>query len=152
MNTFRFAILLTVMACLATAVYSQTTTRTAETELRALDLAAAKAVLEKDEKAIARYFTKDSVTNNPRNGLTRGSDGIIDAVRTNLVNYHSFTRALESVQVIGNTAVTMGNETVVMKGPDGGAGRTVERRYTNIWMKRGKTWQIVARHANVICN
>jgi ketosteroid isomerase-like protein len=151
MTTFRFTLLLTIAACFGATVYSQSANKTAEAELRVLDVAAAKAVLEKDEKAIARYFTKESVTNNPRNGLTRGSDGVIEAVRTNLVNYHSFTRALESVQVIGTTAVTMGNETVVMKGPDGGAGRTVQRRYTNVWMKRGKTWQIVARHANVIC-
>ena len=151
MNTYRLTLLLSVLICFFSAAYSQADTKNVETELRELDVAAAKAVLEKDEKAIARYFTKDSVTNNPRNELTRGSDGIIDAARTNVINYHSFTRELESVQVLGNTAVTMGKEKVVMKGPDGGAGRAIERRYTNVWMKKGKTWQIVARHANVIC-
>ena len=127
------------------------TPQTVEAELRRLDLAAAKAILEKDEKAIARYFTEDSVTNNPRNDLTRGSAGVIDAARTNVIDYHSFERAIESIQVLGNTAVIMGNETVVMKGAGGAAGQTIRRRYTNIWMKTGKHWQIVARHANVIC-
>lgn len=131
---------------------AQTSIGAVEAELRRLDIAAAKAILEKDEKGIARYFTKNSVTNNPRNNLTRGTDGIIDAVRSSLINYHSFTRELESIQVLGNTAITMGNETVVMKGADGGAGNAIRRRYTNVWMKSGKTWQIVARHANVICN
>jgi hypothetical protein len=26
----------------------------------------------------------------------------------------------------------------------------VERRYTNIWRKKGATWCMIARHANVI--
>lgn len=122
-----------------------------EAELRRLDLAAAKAVLEKDEKAITRYFTKDSVTNNPRNGLTIGSDGIIQAARANVIDYRSFERVIESIQVLGNTVVIMGHETVVMNGNGGNAGETIRRRYTNVWMKTNSGWRIVARHANVIC-
>jgi ketosteroid isomerase-like protein len=125
--------------------------KSVEAELRRLDLAAAKAVLEKDEKAIARYFTKDSVTNNPRNTLTIGSDGVIQAASANLIDYQSFERVIESIQVLGNTVVIMGNETVVMNGNGGNAGETIRRRYTNIWMKTGLGWRIVARHANVIC-
>jgi len=122
-----------------------------EAEIRRLDLEAARAIQQKDEKAIARYFTENSVTNNPRNGLTRGSSGIIDAARTNLMDYASFDRVIESVQVMGSTAVVMGHETVVFKGRAGRTGETIRRRYTNVWMKSGKNWQIVARHANIIC-
>lgn len=122
-----------------------------ESKIRRLDLDAAKAIQAKDEKAIARFFDKDSVTNNPRNGLTRGSLGVIRAARSNLIDYHSFERNIESVQLLGFTVVVMGNETVVFRGIDGVPGEIVRRRYSNIWMKRGRNWVIVARHANVIC-
>ena len=122
-----------------------------EQTIRNLDLEAAKAVLNHDEKGIARYFAANSVTNNPRNGLTRGSTGVIDAAKTGLIEYYKFERVVESVQIIGNTAVTMGQETIIMKNQMNGPGTQYNRRYTNIWMRTGRTWQIVARHASNIC-
>jgi hypothetical protein len=32
------------------------------------------------------------------------------------------------------------------------AGRTIERRFTNIWKNEGPAWRLFARHANVIPN
>ncbi len=130
---------------------SQTAKGKLEATLRKLDLEAALAIQEKDEARIAKFFTKESVTNNPRNSLTLGSTGVIEATRAGVINYHSFDRQIESVQILGNTVILMGNETVVMMGSDNGPGETIRRRYTNIWMKTGKNWQIVARHANIIC-
>jgi len=122
-----------------------------ESTLRKLDIEAAKAIQEKDEKGIARYFAASSVINNPRNGLTIGSQGIIESLRAGLINYFSFERQIESIQLLGDTAILMGSETIVMKGPGGGEGATTRRRYTNVWKKMGKSWQIVARQASVIC-
>ncbi|MGD9561587.1 MAG: nuclear transport factor 2 family protein [Pyrinomonadaceae bacterium] len=122
-----------------------------EVEIQRLDNEAAKAILDKDEKLIKRYFTDNSVTNNPRSGLTFGSKGIIEASRSNLINYYSFERVIESVRVYGDTAVTMGRETVVTKDVGGGPGDTIRRRYTNIWKRTGRSWQIISRHANIIC-
>lgn len=146
-------ILFLILCGVALTVSAQTrrpSAKSIEAELRQLDLAAAKAVLEKDEKAIARYFTPASVTNNPRNNLTIGSNGIIQAARARVTDYYSFERVIESIQVLGNTVVIMGHETVVMNG-NGGNAETTRRRYTNVWMKTGVGWRIVARHANVIC-
>ena len=122
-----------------------------ESRIRGLDLEAARAIQAKDEHAIAKFFAKDSVTNNPRNGLTRGSSGVIEAARSNLIDHQSFERNVESVQLLGSTAVVMGNEIVVFRGTGVGPGETVRRRYSNIWMKRGRNWVIVARHANITC-
>ena len=131
--------------------YSQELQSKTVQEIRKLDQAAAKAVLEKDENAIARFFSKDSVTNNPRSGLTLGSAGVIGAGRSGIIDYYSFDRNIESVQIYGKTAIVMGNEVVVTKNHDGGPANTIRRRYTNVWRKIGKNWQIVARHANIIC-
>ena len=53
--------------------------------------------------------------------------------------------------VHGDTVIVMGHETVVPKGNSPDAGKTIHRRYTNIWMKRDGRWRLVARHASVIC-
>jgi ketosteroid isomerase-like protein len=122
-----------------------------EQTIRNLDLEAAKAVLNHDENAISRYFAVNSVTNNPRNGLTKGSAGVIETAKAGLIEYYKFERVVESVQIIGNTAITMGQETIVAKNQMNGPGTEYRRRYTNVWMRIGRSWQIVARHASVIC-
>jgi ketosteroid isomerase-like protein len=140
-KVFQNVIFLFVLNGMTLAAMAQSPTGRAaaiEKEIRHLDFEAARAVLNKDEKAITRFFTADSVTNNPRNGLTRGSAGVLDAAKTGLINYYSFDRTIESVQVLGNTVVVMGNETVVFKNREGGPGDTIRRRYTNVWMKTGK--------------
>jgi len=122
-----------------------------EQTIKKLDVEAAKAVLDHDEKGIARYFAANSVINNPRNSLTMGSAGVIETAKTAAIDYYKFERAVESVQILGNTAITMGQETITMKNQMGGAGAIYVRRYTNVWMRSGSTWQIVARHSNNIC-
>ena len=146
MRTFCFSLLVFFLGGLPASVTAQKTAASSgdvEAEIRRLDLEAAKAIQQKDERAIATYFAERSVTNNPRNGLTLGSSGVIDAARTNLIDFVSFDLIIESVQVLGNTAM--------FRDTAGKAGATVRRRYTNVWMRTGKTWQIVARHANIIC-
>jgi hypothetical protein len=41
--------------------------------------------------------------------------------------------------------------TVFAPGLSPDAGKTINRRYTNILMKRKGKWRLVARHASVIC-
>lgn len=152
MNRIRLILFFVLLG--ATTYFGQQSSRDEllEAEIRRLDREAAKAILDKDEKLIERFFAKDSITNNPRNSLTFGSDGVIEAAQTNVINYYSFDRTIESLQLRGNVAIVMGSEKVVMKTSDGKPAQTVNRRYTNIWMKKNKVWRIVARHANVICS
>jgi len=67
-----------------------------EQTIRALDLEAARAVLDHNEKSIARLFAANSVTNNPRNGLTKGSAGVIEAAGNGLVDYYKFEREVRT--------------------------------------------------------
>ena len=130
---------------------NNTDLRKFEREIRLLDQAAAKAILEKDEGAIDIYFAPNSVTNNPRSGLTHGNEGVKTLMRSGVINYASFERTIEHVEIHGNTAVVMGNENLQMAAKDGKPGQIVKRRYTNIWMKIGGKWKIIARHANIVC-
>ena len=119
---------------------------TVEQEIRRLDLAHADAVLRGDQAAMNKLWTGDFIVNNPFNEIDKA-----DRIRTGAVTYSSFARVPESVVIHGETAVVMGREAVVPKGTSPDAGKTINRRYTNIWMKREGRWRLVARHASVIC-
>jgi hypothetical protein len=44
----------------------------------------------------------------------------------------------------------MGYDIVHPTGKMPNAGKTVKRRYTNIWIKNKNSWQLVARQATII--
>jgi ketosteroid isomerase-like protein len=117
-----------------------------EQEIRRLDLVHADAILRGDLAALDKIWTKDFRVNNPFNQVDQA-----DRIRTGAVTYSSFLREPESVLVHGNTVIVMGREIVVPKGNSPDAGKTINRRYTNIWMKREGKWRLIARHASVIC-
>lgn len=117
-----------------------------EQEVRRLDLAHAGAVLRDDLAAMDRLWTKDFIVNNPFNEIDRA-----DRVRTGAVTHSSFIREPEALTVYGDTVIVMGRETVLPNGDSPDAGKTISRRYTNIWMKRNGRWRLVARHTSVIC-
>jgi uncharacterized protein (TIGR02246 family) len=147
-TTVYFVLLVALMSGLSSA---QPKTSKLEQHIRQLEAEAAKAILDKDESAIDRLFAKDAVTNNPRGGLTVGSEGIKVLFKNGTIDYGSFERNIESVQIRGTTVIVMGNEVYAMKGKNGEKGPTIHRRYTNVWMKSKGVWQITARHASVIC-
>ncbi|HKU76445.1 MAG TPA: nuclear transport factor 2 family protein [Pyrinomonadaceae bacterium] len=117
-----------------------------EQEIRRLDLAHADAILRGDLAALDKLWTEDFKVNNPFNQVDRA-----DRIRTGAVTYSSFIREPETVLIHGDTVIVMGREIVVPKGNSPDAGKTINRRYTNIWMKRSGRWRLVARHASVIC-
>jgi ketosteroid isomerase-like protein len=115
--------------------------------VRKLDLAHAEAVLRGDMAAIDRLWTEDFRVNNPFNEIDNAA-----RIRDRRVTYSSFVRVPEEILVHGDTVIVMGRETVVPKGDSPGAGKTINRRYTNIWMKRNGRWRLIARHASIICS
>jgi ketosteroid isomerase-like protein len=117
-----------------------------EQEIRQLDRAHAEAILRGDLAALDKLWTEDFRVNNPFNEIDKA-----DRIRTGTVTYSSFIREPEAILIHGDTVIVMGRETVVPKGNSPDAERTINRRYTNIWMKRDGKWRLIARHASVIC-
>lgn len=145
MRLILFAIL-TVLTPALVSAQSEKQNLVIEKEIRKLDLAHADAVLRGDLTAMDKTWIKDFKVNNPFNEVDKA-----DRIRTGAVTYSSFVRVAESVQVHGDTVIVMGHEEVVPKGNSPDAGKTINRRYTNIFMKRSGKWRLIARHANVIC-
>lgn len=121
-----------------------------ESEIRRLEHMEVQAVLDKDTATLLTLWDKEYVVNAPDNkinfaGKTTLDRPVLKRSRT------SFTRDIEQIIVRGNTVFSMGNETVVSTDDQTNLQQTLKRRYTNIWMKQGDSWKLVARHANVIC-
>ena len=121
-----------------------------EAEIRKLEQREVQAVLAKDTITLKTIWDKDYIVNNPENKIVLAQPNSVN--RPVLQNQRtSFTRVAEQILVNGDVVISMGNETLVPVGNIADAGQTVKRRYTHIWMKKGERWQLIARHANKIC-
>ena len=126
--------------------YAQTA---AETEIRKLEDAQREAFLKKDTATLFKIFSPNFVVNAPTNKITTLQD-LKMLIQKGEVDMEVFERVTEKVTFTENIAIAMGNETLHPAGKMPNTGKTVKRRYTNIWMKNGKTWQLVARQATII--
>lgn len=127
-------------------------TGTVEATVRALDEQTMKAAITKDTATLLKYWSADYTVNNPMNKIEKGGQTTLDRPIMNQLEYVSFERNVEHAMVKGDVVLLMGSEVVVPKGKDGTPGRTINRRFTNIWQKQGSEWKLIARHANEICN
>ena len=145
----RIILLSTTLLIIACQVFGQSEQekKEIEQEIKKLDVEHANAVLRGDLAAMDKYWTEDFIVNNPFNEIDHA-----DRIRDGRVSYASFIRESEAIKVHGNTVIVMGKEIVVPKGNSPQAGKTINRRYTNIWMKRDGQWRLIARHASVICD
>jgi hypothetical protein len=75
---------------------------------------------------------------------------VVDRLRADIIMYSRYERGYDYFHRYGDTAIVIGDETVVpvadANRPD--AGKTVRRRFTEMWVHRYGGWQKVARHAS----
>ena len=105
--------------------------------------------MKKDTTTLFRIFSPTFVVNAPTNKVTTLQDLKL-LIRKGEVEMESFERVTEQVTFNNNIAIAMGHETLHPTGKMPNAGKTVKRRYTNIWMKNKKSWQLVARQSTII--
>ncbi len=119
-----------------------------EQEIRKLDLAHAEAILKRDVDALNKLLAREVVTNHPTNKIVNEREGIFELIRNGTINYSKFERVPETFLLYKNMVVVMGHETLVMAKDS----KTVNRRYTNIWMKQNGKWLLNIRHAHIVCS
>jgi ketosteroid isomerase-like protein len=120
-----------------------------EETVRLLDDQERKAVLDRNYAALEHLWCDQLTVNSPANNVVIGKRDVLARVQKS-ANYSSFERRIEFIRIDGNMAIVMGAETVQPIGDAPLAGKTVQRRFTNIWKKDGETWCVIARHANVV--
>ena len=121
-----------------------------EREIRTLEEKEHKAMLKREIETLKNIWATDFIVNTPVNKVSLSSQELFDLIKAGVFNYSSFTRNIEQVFIKGNLAITMGSEAVVPQGNTPRSGQTVNRRYTNIWMRDNDGWKLTARHANEI--
>lgn len=149
MRFILFAIVVTLTVAGSVLGQSAKQNSALEQTIRKLEQEEVDALLRGDLAALQAHWAEDYTVNNPFNQVVKASRG---PIRAGTLTYSSFVREIESVLIHGNTVIVMGRETVVPKGSSPDAGKTIRRRFTNVWMKRKGKWLLTARHASVICS
>ena len=121
-----------------------------EEPIRSLENQERVAVLAGDTATLERLWSGTMIVNNPQSSISADRGVVLALVRKGLIRYSSFERTIEAIRFDGDIAIVMGSEEVVPVGDAPHAGQTVHRRFTNIWKRKGTTWVMIGRHANVI--
>lgn len=106
-----------------------------------------KAIVSHDAEGVKSVWAEDFIVNSPNNTVLHREE-VIAAMNEDLLDYRDFHKNITVVDRKPGAVVVMGYDTMVpLKGP--GAGKQVTRPFTDVWMKRGDAWMLVARQATI---
>jgi ketosteroid isomerase-like protein len=102
-----------------------------------------------DADAVAALCAKDLVVNTPANRVAR-LEQVLGFFRAGRMNYESADVTIEALDTRPDHVVIMGEEVVKPQGASANAGKTVSRRFTDVWRKEsdGK-WRLTIRQATI---
>ena len=150
----RYSILLAVLLAISSQVLSQQ--KPEETALQAyimkLDLAHAQAIFKGDAIALDSLMDDDVTVNHPTNRIVREKKELLELIKKGTIRYTTFERTPEEFLFFRDMVVVMGSEVVIPASTAPGAGKTLKRRYTNVWLKKDNHWKLCVRHANNVCS
>jgi len=132
-------------------LFAQTDNIVLQEQIRKLDMAHATAIFKGDAAALDTLMDDDVTVNHPTNRIVKEKNEILDLIQQGVIRYTSFERTPEKFLFFDDMVVVMGSETVLPAKGAPNAGKSLVRRYTNIWMKRNSKWRLTVRHANNIC-
>ena len=141
--------LLKLALCLTGIVYSVSAQDSREAEIRRLENIEREAVLKSDSAALYnKLWSPNMVINGPANvvGTVEGTKAML---RSGNLNYLLFERNIEKITFNDNLAIVMGGEVIKPQGKQLNAGKTVHRRFVNIWQYKNNSWSIIARQATI---
>lgn len=120
-------------------------------EIRKLDMAHAAAIFKGDAAALDKLMDDDVTVNHPTNRIVKEKQELLDLINQGVIRYTSFERYPETFLFFEDIVIVMGSEIVVPAPGAPNAGKSLKRRYTNIWMNRDGAWRLTVRHANNVC-
>lgn len=136
-----------VLTCFSNGAFAQDSR---EAEIRRLENLEIHSVLKGDSTVLFdKIWSPDLIVNTPAN-VVGTVEGTKAQLRSGNLNYLSFERGIEKITFNDNIAIVMGSETIKPQGHQVNAGKTVSRRFTNIWLYKNNRWSIIARQATII--
>lgn len=121
-----------------------------ESEIIEIESKRAEAILKGDLPFFFSIFSPQFVATNPFNKVV-SRDQVFEIFQKRMAgNVSYFELDIEKVSFVNGLAVVMGQETLMPKGPSLHAGKTISRRFTNVWIKKDEGWKIAVRQATNI--
>jgi len=103
-----------------------------------------------DFGAIEELLAPDLVVHAPINEIV-DRDSVMARLRSGQISYEPGTeRKVEFAGTRGDGVVIMGEEIVRPTKDAPGAGKTIHRRFTDIWKRMDGAWRLVVRQATII--
>lgn len=124
---------------------------TLKEEIRKLDLAHARAIFEGDAAMLDRLLDDDVTVNHPTNRIVKEKKELLELIKKGIIRYTAFERTPETFLFYKDMVIVMGSEMVTPAEGAPNANKQLQRRYTNVWLKRNGEWKLNARHANNVC-
>ncbi len=135
---------------LTSTLIAQAQTDPREAEIRRLENAEREAVMNGDSVALFnKIWSNQMIVHNPGNRIGTVEDTKM-MLRTGNLRYASFVRNIEKITFNDNIALVMGEEILKPQGQQRNAGKTVTRRFTDIWKYANQQWQMIGRQATII--
>jgi len=142
--------LLTISLCLTFTTNLVLAQDPREAEIKRLENLERESVLKADSAVLFdKIWSSNMVVNTPAN-VVGTVEGTKAQLRSGNLNYLSFERNIEKITFDDNVAIVMGGEIIKPQGHQVNAGKTVTRRFTNVWLYKDKSWSIIARQATII--
>ncbi|MDB5119266.1 MAG: nuclear transport factor 2 family protein [Sphingobacteriales bacterium] len=144
---FSFLITSLFLTCISNSVIAQ---NPREAEIRRLENLERESALKADSAVLFdKIWSPNMLINTPANevGTVEGSKA---KLRSGNLDYLSFERNIEKITFNDNVAIVMGGETIKPKAHQANAGKTVSRRFTNVWLYKNNRWSMIARQATII--
>lgn len=125
-----------------------------EKTIQDLEQIGVKGILTADTNLLAQIWAPEFMVTTPRNTIAPNRAAVFTNQQQGLIDYRSFERVIEQMQVHQDLVITMGYELFVAKHDlqEAKAGQPTKRRFTNMWMKRNGQWLQIGRHASIICS
>jgi Domain of unknown function (DUF4440) len=110
-------------------------------------------VLTSDANAMRSLMHPNYMVNSPVNQIVR-KDQLIKLLSEGKIASEAIERTIEATAITGNVGIVMGRETIKPK-PNSELGlvhgeKTLERRFTNVFVFEQGNWRLLARQSTVI--
>lgn len=103
-----------------------------------------------DVDAVAALFAEDLLVNSPANQVAR-RETVLGFFKAGRMNYESAEETFEAIEARGDQVVMMGAEVIRPRDTAANAGKTVRRRFTDVWRREPDgRWLLTVRQATII--
>jgi ketosteroid isomerase-like protein len=102
-----------------------------------------------DLEAVSALSAKDLVVNTPANRVAR-RETVLGFFAAGRMSYESLDTTIEALDSRGDQVVIMGGEVVKPRDTAPNAGKTVTRRFTDVWRRDSDgRWRLTIRQATI---